>query len=133
MKIAFASEENKGLESRMAYHFGRCPYYVFVEVENGQIKSVETKQNPYFNSHAPGVVPEFIASQGAKVIIAGGMGPRAIDLFNRLGVQPITGVSGVVRDVLNDYLAGKLADAEPCDEHREGGRYGRHGGYYGLY
>jgi len=130
MKIAFASEEDKGLESRIAYHFGRCPYYVFVEVENGQIKSVETKQNPYFGSHAPGVVPEFIASQGAKVIIAGGMGPRAIDWFNRLGVQPITGVSGVIRNVLNDYLAGKLADAKPCDTYREGGR---RGGYYGPY
>ena len=120
MKIAFASEEDKGLESRIAYHFGRCSYYVFVEVENGQIKSVETKRNPYFNSHTPGVVPEFIASQGAKVIVAGGMGPRAIDWFNRLGVQPITGVSGVIRDVLNDYLAGKLANAKPCDEYREG-------------
>ncbi|MCD6539016.1 NifB/NifX family molybdenum-iron cluster-binding protein, partial [Candidatus Bathyarchaeota archaeon] len=68
--------------------------------------------------------PEFIASQGAKVIIAGEMGPRAIDWFNRLGVQPITGVSGVIRDVLNDYLAGKLADAKPCDEYEEGIRRG---------
>lgn len=115
MKIAFASEEGKDLESILAYHFGRCPYYVFVEVENGQIKGIETKENPYFNSHAPGVVPEFIAGQGAKVIIAGGMGPRAIDLFRRLGVQPLTGASGRVRDILKDYLVGKLSGTAPCE------------------
>jgi len=118
MKIAFAAEENKGLESRIAYHFGRCPYYVFVEIEGDKIKSVETKENPYFNNHAPGVVPEFIASQGAKVIIAGGMGPRAIDWFNRLGVQPLTGISGIVRDALNDYLAGRLIGASPCSSYK---------------
>ncbi|MCD6445854.1 hypothetical protein J7L49_03610, partial [Candidatus Bathyarchaeota archaeon] len=70
-------------------------------------------------------------------ILAGGMGPRAIDWFNRLGVQPITGVSGRVKDVLDDYLAGKLTGAEPCNEHkgdmyyRRGGY--RRGGYYGFY
>ncbi len=129
MKIAFASEEDKDIESVLAHHFGRCPYYIFVEVEDGKIKSVETKENPYFNAHAPGVVPEFIAKQGANVIIAGGMGPRAIDWFNRLGVQPVTGAAGKIKDVLNDYLAGKLSGVEPCDEHGERRFGGRHGFY----
>jgi len=119
IKIAFASEENAGLDGFLSHHFGRCPYYVFVEIEDGKAKNVKVKENPYFQSHVPGAVPQFIASEGAKVIIAGGMGPRAIDLFRRLGIKPITGVSGKVRDVLNDYLAGKLQpSAEPCEEHR---------------
>ena len=120
MKIAFACEEGKGLEGTSAHHFGRCPYYVFVEVENGQIQSVETRENPYFNSHATGVVPEFIAGQGAGVIITGGMGPRAIDLFRRLGVQPITGAAGRLGDVLDDYLAGKLSGVAPCKPEERG-------------
>jgi len=117
MKIAFASAENKGLESMVAQHFGRCPYYVFVDVEGNEVKSIETKENPYFNSHERGVVPQFIAKENANVIIAGGMGPRAIEWFERLSVQPITGVSGKTEDILNDYLAGKLKGADPCDEH----------------
>lgn len=116
MRIAFASE-GMGLESTLAYHFGRCAYYVFVDIENGEIKNVETKENPFFNSHEPGVVPQFIAKEDADIIIAGGMGPRAIDWFKQLGVQPATGVSGKIRDIFNDYLAGKLQDAMPCDEH----------------
>jgi len=122
IKVAFASEENMGLESRLAYHFGRCPYYVFVEIEDGEIKGVEVKENPFFGSHVPGAVPQFIADEGAKVIIAGGMGPRALDLFRRLNVQPITGVTGRVKDILEDYLAGKLGGAEPCDDHKGSGR-----------
>ena len=120
IKIAFASEENIGLDSRLSHHFGRCPYYVFVEIEDGEIKNVEVKENPYFTSHMPGAVPRFIADEGAKVIIAGGMGPRAIDWFRRLGIQPITGVSGIIRDILNDYLVGKIQlEAKPCRERRE--------------
>ena len=39
IKIAFASEENTGLESRLSHHFGRCPYYVFVEIEDDEVKT----------------------------------------------------------------------------------------------
>ncbi|RLF93974.1 dinitrogenase iron-molybdenum cofactor biosynthesis protein [Thermococci archaeon] len=117
MKIAFATEEDKGIESILAYHFGRCPYYVFVDIENNEVKDVENKENPYYDRHEPGVVPQFIAREGASVIIAGGMGPRAIDWFKNLGVQPVTGISGKVKDILNEYLAGKLSGAAPCDDH----------------
>ncbi len=89
-KIAFASEENVGLDSRLPHRFGRCPHYVFVEIEDGEIKNVEVKENPYFTSHMPKAIPQFIADERAKVIIAGGMGPRAIDWFRRLGIQPVT-------------------------------------------
>lgn len=118
VKIAFASEDNRELESRLAYHFGRCPYYVFTEIKDGQVESVEVKNNPFFGSHTPGAVPQFIANENANVIIAGGMGPRALDWFRRLNVQPVTGVSGKIKDILNDYMAGKLGGAEPCDDHK---------------
>ena len=118
MKIAFATEENKGIESTLAYHFGRCPYYVFVDIENNKPKNIKTEKNPFSNRHEPGVIPQFIANKGAKIIVAGGMGPQAIDWFKNLGVQPITGASGKVKDILNKYLTGKLSDAEPCDENK---------------
>ncbi|MCD6413164.1 MAG: NifB/NifX family molybdenum-iron cluster-binding protein [Elusimicrobia bacterium] len=118
MRIAIASEENKGLESAVAHHFGRCPYYVFAEVEEGVVKKVETKENPFFASHEPGVAPRYIANEKANVIIAGGMGPRAIDWFERLGVKAVTGTSGTVGKALDDYLSGKLTTAESCNEHK---------------
>ena len=37
-KIAFASEENISLDGRLPHHLGRCSYYVFVEIEDGEVK-----------------------------------------------------------------------------------------------
>ena len=115
MRIAFASE-GEGLESELSNHFGRCPKYVFVELEGKDVKQVETKQNPFYNGHEPGVVPEFIASEKADVIIAGGMGPRAIDWFEQLGVKPITAPVKPIKE-LEDYTNGKLTKAAPCNDH----------------
>jgi len=109
MKIAFACEDNNGLDSTIARHFGRCPYYTFVTIENGKIVKVETKENPYFDSHEPGVVPNYIAKEGANVIIAGGMGQRAREWFEKLGIQAVTGAQGKVKDLLEEYLKNKLS------------------------
>ena len=114
MKIAFASEDNLGLDGKLAYHFGRCPYYVFVDVENKEVLSVQTKRNPFFNQHAPGVVPQFIAEEGADIMIAGGMGSAAIDWFRKLGVTAITTEPRKIGDILQDYLNGEISGVEAC-------------------
>ena len=119
MKIAFAVEENKGIESMLAYHFGRCPYYVFVDVEGTKVKNTEGKENPFFNRHEPGVVPKFIADEKAEIIVAGGMGPRAIDWFKNLGVKAITTRPRKIKDILQDYFDGNLQGATPYDRHEK--------------
>ena len=118
MRIAFSCDDDRGLEGVMAHHFGRCPYYAFVDVEDGQVKGVEVVSNPYYGQHAPGVVPDFIHSQGAKVMITGGMGSRAVAFFDQYGIEVITGASGTVRYALDAYLQGRLGGAEPCGESR---------------
>lgn len=117
VKIAVASEGNQGLEAMISQHFGRCPYYILVDVEGGKIKEVKVADNPFYGSHdIPGQVPGFIHGQGAQVIIAGGMGPQAIAFFNQFGIETVTGASGQVRDALNSYLGGRLSGAQSCQE-----------------
>lgn len=117
MKIAIASEENKDLKSRAAHHFGRCPFYVFITVsDNNNVMKTESVENPFYNGHEPGIVPQFIADNKADVIIAGGMGPRAIEWFNRLGVKAVTSTAPTVGDLLNNYLSGTITSAESCHE-----------------
>ncbi len=101
----------------MAHHFGRCPYYVFIEIEDKETKNVETKENPFFNKHEPGIVPQFIANEKADIVIAGAMGPRAIEWFEKLKVKPITTAPGKIKNILKDCLDGKLKGAESCDDH----------------
>ena len=121
MKIAVSLEEDNGLASVVAMHFGRCPYYGFVDVENGEIKDAQIKKNPFFDSHEPGQVPQFIAQEKADVMIAGGMGGRAIDWFNQLGVKAVTGASGILDEVIKSYLSGaEFSGKSPCKDENSG-------------
>ena len=124
-KIAFACEENKGLESEMSMHFGRCPYFMMVDVEGNDVKKVDPVANPFFNGHVPGAVPEFINKQSVNVMIAGGMGPKAVDMFNGFGIEVATGVGGKVENVLKAYLEGKVSGTVAC-AHDHGDSCGGH-------
>ncbi|MBN1573395.1 MAG: NifB/NifX family molybdenum-iron cluster-binding protein [Deltaproteobacteria bacterium] len=123
-KIVMASEDNLGLDGRLSAHFGRCPYYVVadfndaVELSAGDVEVVE---NPHFNNHQPGIMPEFIQSLGADVMIAGGMGPRAIELFNGMGIEVVTGYAGKIEDILKAYLAGRVKGTVPCAHDHDDG------------
>ena len=116
-KIALASEDNSGLEGYLSAHFGRCPFYTFVNVEGSQILDFEVVKNPYYPNHQAGVIPQFIHSQKANVMIAGGMGPRAIDFFTQLGIDVATGAQGKVRDVVEAYLRGEIQGVVACEQH----------------
>ena len=120
-KIALACEDNQGLDGQISQHFGRCPYYLLVDVEGDEIKKKDIVNNPYYENHVPGVVPQFISEQGANVMIAGGMGPRAIDLFSNLGIEVVTGAVGNTGNVLQAYLKGEIRGVEPCKHDHPGG------------
>jgi len=114
MRVVVSSDDNNGLDSVVSPHFGRCPYYVLVDFEGREVKHVSTVANPYYDHHQQGQVPGFIRSQGADVMLTGGMGRRALALFEQYGVEAVTGASGTARHALEGYLGGKLRGAAPC-------------------
>jgi predicted Fe-Mo cluster-binding NifX family protein len=118
MRIAISADNEDGLDSVVSPHFGRCPYYIIADVEE-KIKEVQAVDNPYYGRHAPGQVPEFISSQGVNVMLTGGMGRRAIALFEQYGIEAVTGASGTVRQALELYLGGELQGVVPCRQSRE--------------
>ena len=86
-------------------HFGRCPEFTVVEIEEGKLKSRKTIPNP---GHQPGFLPEFLHDLGVSCIVAGGMGQRAQGLFAEQGISTIVGVTGSVDQAVNGLLAGTL-------------------------
>ncbi len=114
MKIAISAETNQGSSSLAAHHFGRCPYFALVDLKNDQVSGLDLIENPYFKSHQPGQVPEFIKGQKAQVMISGGMGRRALEFFDQFGIEVKTGAAGTVEDVIKAYLAGELEDGASC-------------------
>lgn len=121
MRIAVSVEDNRDLESTVAHHFGRCPFFALVDLEGIEVKAVQVVDNPFYNGHQPGQVPGFINSQKADVMLSGGMGGRAIQFFDQFGIKTATGASGTVRTALESYLGGELSGAAPCKESVEHG------------
>lgn len=116
IRIAVSSLDNNGLNSRVSEHFGRCPYFTLVELEDQKIKSIQAIDNPYAHNHAPGQIPEYIHQQAASVMLTGGMGHRAVSFFEGYGIEVATGAVGTVQQAVQDYLSGKLRGASPCAE-----------------
>ncbi|MHA1149725.1 MAG: NifB/NifX family molybdenum-iron cluster-binding protein [Promethearchaeota archaeon] len=104
MKIAISSEAGN-----VCAHFGRAPEFVFVTLEDNKVVKKEVLPNP---GHTVGSIPQFINEKGAKYIITGGMGHRAVEFFNQYGIEPIVGVTGKVNDVIRKIIDGTLEGGE---------------------
>jgi predicted Fe-Mo cluster-binding NifX family protein len=95
-------------------HFGHCEKFAIIETENGSILSVNYLAPPV---HEPGSYPRFLAEQGVSVIISGGMGFKARDLFAMNNIEVCVGVSSDSPEKLvEQYLKDQLVTGEnPCD------------------
>jgi len=116
MRIAISADNKQGLDSVVSPHFGRCPHYVLVDVEGRDVTGIQEVDSPFYGHHQPGQVPGFIHSLGADVMLAGGMGGRAIMFFQQFGIEGVTGAYGTVRQSVERYLGGQLKGAAPCKE-----------------
>ncbi len=86
-------------------HFGRCPGFTVVEMEEGKVLRRETLKNP---GHAPAFLPQFLSERGIGCIIAGGMGRRAEGLFSEKGIEIMVGISGRIDEVIDGLIKGTL-------------------------
>ena len=116
IRIAVSADDGSGLDSVVSPHFGRCPYFIVIDLDGTEVQQVTAVDNPYRGHHQPGQVPRFIREQGADVMLTGGMGMRAISLFEHFGIEAVTGAFGTVRRSLEQYLGGALEGAQPCRE-----------------
>jgi predicted Fe-Mo cluster-binding NifX family protein len=116
MRIAISADNKEGLDSIVSPHFGRCPHYILVDVEGRNVTDIQEVDSPFYGHHEPGQVPGFIHSLGADVMLAGGMGGRAIRFFQEFGIEGVTGAYGTVRQSVERYLGGELRGAVPCTE-----------------
>jgi predicted Fe-Mo cluster-binding NifX family protein len=110
MKIAVASDKNN-----VSPHFGHCEGFAVFEVEDKKIGVRDFLPNP---GHRPGFLPLFLKEHGVEVIIAGGMGAAAQELFKANGITVIIGAGGSTQEVIRKYLEGVLeSTGSVCHEH----------------
>jgi len=101
-------------EGKLTAHFGHCQEFALVEVEDNEIKNKETLVPP---PHEPGVLPKWLHDLGTNVIIAGGMGARALELFTQNNIKVIVGAAALTpEELVQQYLDNSLqTGGNVCD------------------
>lgn len=114
MKIAVASEGNE-----VTRHFGHCRNFNIYEAKDGEIVGKEEVENP---GHKPGFLPNFLNDRGVDTIVSGGMGGKAVEIFNSHNIEVIIGAEGDSDENAKKYLAGELeTTGSVCHEHEHEG------------
>ena len=99
----------------LSQHFGYCQYFALYHISDGEIVNSEILDAP---PHQPGLLPKWLAEKGATDILAGGMGQRAIAIFNQFKINVFVGVPGkAADDLIKDYLQGILVTNENACDH----------------
>ncbi len=111
MKIAIPLADGK-----LSAHFGHCESFAIIEIDP-EAKKVMKREDVDAPPHQPGLLPVWLAERGASLIISGGMGQRAQDLFVQQGIQVVVGVpADTPEHLVADYLAGTLqVGSNVCD------------------
>ena len=101
----------------VATHFGHCEHFGLFDVDEAK-KEIVGKEIVASPGHQPGLLPEWLAEQGVSVVIAGGMGSRAQNLFreNRINVV-INVLESDPEKVVLDYIGGKLEVGDDVCDH----------------
>lgn len=109
MKIAIPLAEGK-----LAMHFGHSKEFAIIEINGSEIKNKEIHEPP---PHEPGVLPKWLNDHGVNVVLAGGMGGRALQLFAQQGIKVLTGAPALPpEELVTQYMENSLqTGTNVCD------------------
>ena len=100
---------------KLSTHFGHSSSFAIVKTEGGKIVSENRLTPP---AHAPGVIPSWLKEQGTDVVIASGLGRRAIGMFEDAGIRVVCGAPvDSPRSVVTAFLQGNLVTGENVCDH----------------
>lgn len=109
MKVAIAKDGND-----VAQHFGHCSEYAIYDVADSTITGKNILQSP---GHEPGRLPAFLAAHQVTHVLAGGMGPKAVQLFCANNIEVFMGITGPIDSVIQDFIAGRISPGESSCTH----------------
>ncbi len=116
MRIAISTEGDL-----VSMHFGRCPSFTIVDIENGKVTNKSSLDNP---GHEPGAIPKFLNENCVNCLVAGGMGVRAQTFFQEFDIEVVIGADGTIDEVIEKLKEGKLEGGESACKPGDGKGYG---------
>ncbi len=104
------------VQGKLSLHFGHCDQFAVFEIDGG--KQIVSRNDETPPAHEPGVLPKWLHGMGVNVIIAGGMGQRAQQLFAQNGIKVVIGASsGAPEELVSAYLQNTLKTGENICDH----------------
>jgi len=122
MKIAITVEE-PSLDGKVEPRFGRCPYFLIIDPDTLAFESIENA-SAALGGGAGVQSAQVVAEKGATTLLTGNCGPNAHRTLSAAGIQVIVGCSGPIKDVIEQFKAGKLT---AVDEPNVAGGFGTMG------
>lgn len=117
MIICVPTEGDRGLDEAVCQHFGRAVTFTLYDSATGEVRVMENRSEHMGGSGTP---PEHLGRENVSAVLAGGLGPKAIDLLNSKGIEVFVGASGTVKDAIDGWRNGSMARASKdnaCRDH----------------
>ncbi len=116
MKIC-VSAAGSGLDAPVDQRFGRAERFVLVETDTMEAETLENASSQ--ENHGAGVQAAMtVVSAGARALLTGHCGPKALEVLRAAGIQVYNGAHDTVRNTVQAFLDGKLVRADAPGEAR---------------
>jgi len=103
--------DEKGIDAHLSQHFGRAPFYVIIDLdEKGQVIGQGTIANTSEHFGGAGLPPDRILQLKPKALITYGLGPKALRVFQNVGVAVLRTEANTVREVVRAYNNNELQE-----------------------
>ncbi len=100
-KICITAQGDE-MEAEVDPNFGRARYFLIFDPQSQELEAVE---NPNIEaSQGAGIqTAQLISSHGVGTVLTGSCGPNAQRVLSSSGIKVVTGIEGMVKDVLAKY------------------------------
>ena len=110
MRIAITAT-GPTLEDEVDPRFGRCPYFIIVDPKTLEFEALENSSA--MAAGGAGIsTGQTIVEKGVEAVLTGNCGPNAYQVLSAAGLQVITGISGKIKDAIEEYKLGTFSAAQ---------------------
>ena len=104
-------------QGKLSLHFGHCDQFAIIDTDENT-KEITKREDMTPPAHEPGVLPRWLHEQNVNVIIAGGMGQRAQQLFVQNDIKVVVGASsGEPEDLVRAFMQDNLETGDNICDH----------------
>ena len=108
MKLCIPSMGQNGMDDTVGQHFGKVPYYTLYDTES---KEVSVIPNTSEHNGGVGLPPEIMAKEDVDIMLCGGLGRKAVVMFEEYNIAVFNGATGSIRDAISAWEENSLSEA----------------------